>query len=413
MGTTGRPRGRQRMNILTFSTLYPHAARPAHGIFVETRLQQLVASGQLHSTVMAPVPWFPFTHSAFGEYATHARAPRSEVRNGIEVLHPRFPVLPKIATAVTPFLLARAVVPTFQRLLARRRFDLIDAHYFYPDGVAAVMLGRRFKLPVVVTARGTDINLHAQYRLSGRMIRWAARHAAGVVAVSRALKERLVALGVQPDRIEVLRNGVDLDLFRPLERERLRDELGLKRKTLLSVGNLLAFKGHGIVIEALSLLPDCDLVIVGEGPDRAAFDALARERKLSDRVRFAGSISQEALRKYYAAADALVLASSREGWPNVLLEAMACGTPVIATDVGGVSEIVTAGEAGLIVEARTAAAVAMAARQLFAAPPDRRATRRFAEQFGWEATTTGQLQLFRQVLSANNTLPSLQAAGAG
>jgi glycosyltransferase involved in cell wall biosynthesis len=378
------------MKVLTFSTLYPNAARPAHGIFVETRLRQLVASGQIQSSVVAPVPWFPFTHPAFGAYSAQARAPRAETRNGIEVLHPRFPMLPKIGMTLSPLLLYRAVRPFVERLHRERGFDLIDAHYFYPDGVAAAMLGQRLDVPTVITARGSDVNLIAQYRLPRRLIRWAARQAAAVVTVSQALKDKLVALGVEHERIHVLRNGVDLELFHPNDQERLRAELDLRRPTLLSVGNLLAFKGHGLVIEALSLLPQCELVIAGEGPDRAAFEALARQRGVSERVRFVGSLDQQDLRRYYCAADALVLASSREGWPNVLLEAMACGTPVIATAVGGVPEIVTSTEAGVVV-----------------------ATRRFAEQFGWEATSKGQLQLFRQVLAAKSPQRAMQMARAG
>jgi len=271
------------MKVLTFSTLYPNAARPAHGIFVETRLRQLVASGQIQSSVVSPVPWFPFTHPAFGAYSAQARAPRAETRNGIEVLHPRFPLLPKIGMTLSPLLLYRAVRPFVERLHRERGFDLIDAHYFYPDGVAAAMLGQRLDVPTVITARGSDVNLIAQYRLPRRLIRWAARQAAAVVTVSQALKDKLVALGVEHERIHVLRNGVDLELFHPNDQERLRAELDLRRPTLLSVGNLLAFKGHGLVIEALSLLPQCELVIAGEGPDRAAFEAPLLEAKADPR----------------------------------------------------------------------------------------------------------------------------------
>jgi glycosyltransferase involved in cell wall biosynthesis len=401
------------MKVLTFSTIYPSPARPAHGIAVETRLRQLVASGQVQSTVVAPVPWFPFRHSAFGVYAAQARAPRAETRNGIEVLHPRFPVLPKIGMTLGPFLLYRAVLPFVERLQRERGFDLIDAHYFYPDGVAAAMLGRRLGVPVVITARGTDVNLIPQYRIPRRMIRWAARQAAAVVAVSQALKDKLAALGVEGERIHVLRNGVDLELFNPEGRDRLRAGFGLRGPTLLSVGNLLAFKGHGVAIEALSLLPDCELVIAGDGPDRAAFEALARQCGVSERVRFVGSLGHAELRHYYCAADALILASSREGWPNVLLEAMACGTPVIATAVGGVPEIVSSIDAGTVVKERSAPALARAVRELFAHARERAATRRFAERFGWGATTNGQLRLFRQILAENAPQTAVQAARAG
>jgi len=401
------------MKVLTFSTLYPNAARPAHGVFVETRLRQLLASGEIQSSVVAPVPWFPFTHPAFGAYAAQARAPRAETRNGIDVLHPRFPVLPKIGMTLAPLLLYRAVRPLVERVRRERGFDLIDAHYFYPDGVAAAMLARVLDVPAVITARGSDVNLIAQYRFPRRMIRWAARQAAAVITVSQALKDKLVALGVEHERIHVLRNGVDLELFRADDRDTLRAELGLRRPTLLSVGNLLAFKGHGLVIEALSLVPECELVIAGEGPDRAAFEALARQCGVSGRVRFVGSVNQQDLRRFYCAADALVLASSREGWPNVLLEAMACGTPVIATSVGGVPEIVTSPDAGAVVKERSAPALARAVRELLARPRERAATRRFAEQFGWDATSKGQLRLFRQVLAANPAQRAMQMARAG
>ena len=385
------------MKILTFSTLYPNAARPHHGVFVETRLRKLLQTGKVRATVLAPVPWFPARHALFGKYALHARTPEVEVRNGVEVLHPRYPTVPKFGMTIAPLLLYRRTLPVLERLLRREPFDLIDAHYFYPDGVAAVMLGRRLKKPVVVTARGTDINLIAQYALPRRMIRWAANNAAGVIAVSQALKEKLVGLGAVRERIQVLRNGVDLEFFRPAER---KGAPGNRRKVLLSVGNLLEFKGHGIAIEALRSLPDCELIIAGSGPDQAMFEAVARRLGVFERVRFAGALPQELLREQYAAADALILASSREGWPNVLLEAMACGTPVVACRVGGTPEIVTAPEAGVLLPERSAPALVRGLNNLFTHYPDRTATRRHAEQFSWSATTAGQLHLFERVLSA-------------
>ena len=401
------------MKVLTFSTIYPNPARPAHGIAVETRLRHLVASGHVQSTVVAPVPWFPFRHSAFGAYAALARAPRAQARNGIEVLHPRFPVLPKIGMTLGPFFLYRAALSLVERLHRERGFDLIDAHYFYPDGVAAAMLGRRLGIPVVITARGTDVNLIGEYRIPRRMIRWAGRQAAAVIAVSQSLKDKLASLGVEAGRIHVLRNGVDLELFNPEGRDALRAELALRGPTLLSVGNLLAFKGHGIAIAALSLLPEYELLIAGDGPDRAAFEALARQCGVSERVRFVGSLGQAELRRYYCAADALILASSREGWPNVLLEAMACGTPVIATAVGGVPEIISSTDAGAVVKERSAPALARAVREFFARARERAATRRFAERFGWGATTNGQLRLFRRILGADSPHNAVHAARAG
>jgi len=391
------------MKILTFSTLYPNAARSNHGIFVETRLRHLLASGLVESRVVAPVPWFPSRNARFGEYANHASAPCKELRHGIQVLHPRYALLPKIGMTLAPFLLAYSVKLVIERVLAQYPFDLIDAHYFYPDGVAAILLGRHFGKPVVITARGSDVNLIPRYQLPRAMIRWAARRAAGMITVSHALRDKLVELGVPAGRIEVLRNGVDLQLFRPVDREGWRRRLGLRRTTLLSVGNLLPLKGHDLAIQALRRFPEMDLIIIGRGPERAALGELARASGVSDRVTFAGVMAQEDLRHYYCAADALILASSREGWANVLLESMACGTPVVASNVGGTPEVVTAPEAGVLMAERTPEALAVAVRRLFEHYPDRSATRRYAEQFSWDATTAGQLELFGRILSTGAT----------
>ena len=389
------------IKLLTFSTLYPSAVRPGHGVFVENRLRHLVASGEAQSLVVAPVPWFPFRSALFGEYAKFARTPREETRNGIRILHPRYPLIPKFGMALAPFMLAAAMLPVLRRILREGYdFDVIDAHYFYPDGVAAAMLGRYFNKPVTITARGTDISLIPDYRLPRKMILWAARRAAGVITVCQALKDALVALGADAARITPLRNGVDIDVFQPIDRVLGRAALGLNQFTLISVGYLVERKGHGMAIQALASLPDVALQIVGVGPDRALLEAMAERLGVAQRVRFLGAIPHAELRHYYGAADVLVLASAREGWANVLLEAMACGTPVIASNVWGTPEVVSAPEAGLLMHEFNAQGVVSAVQQLRANPPARAATRRYAEGFSWEATTRGQLALFRRIINA-------------
>ena len=387
------------MRLLTFSTLYPSAARPIHGIFVETRLRELLSSGMAESKVVAPVPWFPWRHSVFGEYARQASVPTQENRYGIEILHPRYPHIPKVGMTAAPFLLARAVAPVIARLRRSYDFDAIDAHFLYPDGVAAVMLGERFGRPVVITARGSDVTLFPRYRLPRSLIRWAARKAAALITVSRALKDDLVSLGVPPRHITVLRNGVDLQRFRPEDRESARAKLGLHCPTLLSVGHLIPRKAHDLVISALAHLSNVDLIIVGNGPEQKRLRTLARSVGVDSRVRFVPALLQQELPTYYSAAEALVLASTREGWANVLLEAMACGTPVVASDVGGAAELVTSCDAGVLFRERTPEALATAIRTLLNAYPDHLATRRHAEKFSWVATTRGQIDLFHSVIA--------------
>ena len=387
------------MKLLTFSTLYPNAEQPNHGIFVETRLRYLVASGKATSRVVAPVPWFPSTDPKYGPYAQFARVPRHEERNGLAVDHPRYLVVPRIGMNVTPFLLAQSAKKTIGRILDEGYdFDAIDAHYFYPDGVAAVMLGKYFRKPVVITARGTDINLIPQFALPRKMIMWAAERANGIVTVCNALKDEITGLGVVNKNIVALRNGVDLQRFHPTDRAAARAALGIDGFTILSVGLLDPRKGHDIPIRALAELPDVRLMIAGSGPDLKKLQDLAAASGVADRVVFLGPIPQTALAQYYNAADVLVLASSREGWANVLLESMACGTPVIASNVWGTPEVVSSPEAGLLMEERTPASLAASVRLLRANYPDHQATRRYAERFSWDDTTQGQLDLFQQVI---------------
>ena len=391
------------MRLLTFSSLFPNSERPNHGVFVENRLRHLVGTGEASSLIVAPVPYFPSANARFGDWAMNARVPVSEVRHGLKVFHPRFPVIPKIGMPVAPWLLYRAMVPFFARLLADgHRFDAIDAHYMYPDGVAAVWLGRRFGLPVVVTARGTDVNLIPEYAIPRRLIRGAIRGAAALVAVSAALKAVLVELGAPDGKAVVLRNGVDTALFRPPEdRLATRAAHGMTRPTLISAGLLIERKGHHRTIEAMCQLPDFDLVIVGEGPERDRLTALVARLGLGDRVRLIGARPHADLPALFGAADASVLASSREGWANVLLESMACGTPVVASDIWGNPEVVQRIEAGVIAKANTPDGIAAGVRELFAAAPARSATRAYAEPFSWDETTAGQLALFRRVIAAS------------
>lgn len=388
------------LRLLTFTTLYPNAAMPNHGVFVETRLRHLVAHEDVSSIVIAPVPFFPSKNPRLGRWARLAAAPAHETRHGIDIRHPRHLAIPKVGQAVAPALLFAGAARTLGRLISNGyRPDAIDAHYLYPDGVAAIWLGRRFKLPVVLTARGSDVSEWPHLAIPGKLIRRALREADALIAVSAALERGMISLGADPARITVLRNGVDAEIFRPHDRAEARATLGLGRRTIISVGHLIERKGHHRVIETLTLMPELDLMIVGEGPERGRLMALAERLGLADRVSFVGAKPQAELSLYYSAADALVLASSREGWANVLLEAMACGTPVVASPIWGNPEVVRERSAGLVAAENTPAAIADALRDLLADPPSREATRLYAEGHGWREISAGQRAIFARVIS--------------
>ncbi len=392
----------RKIRTLLFSTLYPSSARPLHGLFVETRLREVLRTGDVETTVLAPVPWFPSSHPRWHGYATMAATPLHESRGGIDVLHPRYPVVPKVGMSIAPFLLAAACLRPVRRLIAGGNdFDIVDAHYFYPDGVAAVMLARHFRKRVVITARGSDINVISRYAIPRRLMQWAARHADASIGVSSALADR-IRPWTSPERVHVLRNGVDLQRFRALSREDVRRKLGVDGSPLLlSVGHLVENKGHALVIDALAEIrehfPAAELAIVGHGPDRERLARHAASRGCADRVKLVGAVEHASMIDWYNAADVLVLASAREGWANVLLESLACGTPVAATRVGGSPELLTNDRIGRLIDRRDGPSIADAILKLLGNPPDRTEVRRYAEHFSWESTSRAQVTLFRSL----------------
>lgn len=391
------------VRVLLFSSLYPSAVRPIHGIFVETRLRELIKTGQVQATVVAPVPWFPFKGARFGDYGRFAATPHFEQRNGLDVHHPRYLLPPKVGMNLAPYTMALGALATVRRLQREGfDFDLIDAHYYYPDGVAASLLARWLGKPLVITARGTDLNLIPQHAYPRKLILQAARYASASIGVCQALMDSLRELGGEHAKLHTLRNGVDLTRFVPEPRESARQRLGLPLggRLLLSVGHLIERKGHFVAIGALPLLPaDVRLVIAGDGPDRAALQRQAEQLGVADRLIWAGVVPQPELKWWYSAADALTLCSSREGWANVLLESMACGTPVLATNIWGTPEVVSTPDAGLLLRERSSPALAEAWVALMQQAPPREATRQHAELFSWEPTTQGQLALFRGIVA--------------
>jgi teichuronic acid biosynthesis glycosyltransferase TuaC len=401
--------------ILTFTSLFPSSARPRHGIFVRTRLLQTMRRHALDVRVIAPVPWFPFRARLFGEYARFAATPRrATLDNGVQVVYSRYPMMPHVGVAHQPDAMARAALAVLARWRAEGWSpELVDAHYLYPDGVAAALVAERIGVPFVMTARGTDVNVLARMAGPGRRIAWAAQKAAAVVAVSSRLKQALVELGMRND-VVVLRNGVDPELFQPADRAAARAELGWPDGTVLAcVGNLVPEKGFTLAIEALAQLPGATLVVVGDGPHRAELEATAARLDVGGRVRFIPVMAQGALPRVYSAADALLLTSTREGWPNVVLEALACGTPVVGVDVGAVAEMLSNPAVGRVVAQRDPALLAEAVRSLLQSPPPRPLLRQHAERFDWASIARGQMDLFEHILGGTQPLQRAAAAESG
>lgn len=385
------------LRVLSFTSLFPNPAQPRHGIFIRTRLAEVAKTGAVDLRVIAPVPWFPCGHRVFGRYSIFARVPAEETLDLGAVSHPAYVTLPRLGTLTNPVSMALAAFLVARRLVRRGWSpDLIDAHYFYPDGVAAALLAKWLAKPLMITARGSDINYWPTQGAPRHQIRWAASKASICAAVSSSLAAAMVDIGIPEERIVVLRNGVDLALFHPGQRDACRTKLGFVGSVILSVGNFVPVKAHHLAIEALSQIPGASLILIGSGPEEYALRALCNRLGLQHRVRFVGVLTQQALREYYVAADALILASEMEGWPNVLLESMACGTPVVSSAVGAAPEIVSS-EVGRLLFSRAPAALADAASELLAARIPRGQVRAHAEKFGWDDVSRDQLKCFQQV----------------
>ncbi|MFL6193315.1 MAG: glycosyltransferase family 4 protein [Thermoanaerobaculia bacterium] len=350
------------LRVLLFSVVFPNAAQPHYGTFVRERMRGLPAGVDVR--VVAPKPWFPFVSGLRPGF--RPEVPREEDHDGVRVFHPRFLSFPGFLKCLDGLLLFLCTLPLLRRLRREERFDVIDAHFVYPDGLAAVLAGLVLRVPVTITLRGM-LPLLVPFRLRRPQLRFALRRASRIVAVSESLKRDAVALGIPGEKIRVIENGIDPAAFHPIDRTEARRSLGLPKygPLLASVGTLAPRKGFHLVMEAMAKLrrtwPTLRFAVVGgdgpEGSQGAELRALAARLGLQERVIFAGPRKSAELASWYCAADLFVLATAHEGCPNVVLEALACGTPVVATPVGNIPELLAGPDSGIVVE-RTVEALA-------------------------------------------------------
>lgn len=377
------------MKVLVFTSLFPNNVWPNQAIFVRERVLHLARIPGVDLRVVAPVPYYPPLPGWRGAFR-HV-APREE-RGGIEILHPRYAMLPKVGSRWHGAFLHRALRTRMERLRREFPFDVIDAHYLYPDAYAAVQLGRELGVPVVSSARGSDVNLMGRMPGLAPLVREVLARSNRLIAVSAALGHAMREMGAGD--VSVIPNGVDATRFHPIDRVAARRKLDLgEGPVVLSVGNLVPNKGMDRLIRALALASSnpgtsaasATLVIAGGGPEEDRLRTLATRHGLRDRVRFTGVVDHESLGSWYGAADLFALATEREGWPNAILESLACGTPVVATRVGGVPEILQTDRLGLMVDPSDEA-FAQAIEAALGRAWDRAEIARFAVGHTWEAT---------------------------
>jgi teichuronic acid biosynthesis glycosyltransferase TuaC len=372
--------------VLTLSTVFPNPAEESLGPFIRNRLRSVAKS--LDVQVVAPVALIDYANRALMKPGI----PACREDGPLRVHHPRWLYVPGGGCA-SPLCLTARLIPFLARLRGQYKFDVIDSHFAYPDGITAAMLAPVFRRPFTVTLRGNE-TMHAESPVKGKWIRWALRRANAIITVSESLRLFAISMGVDPARVRTIPNGVDSDVFHPLPciEARIRLAIPADRPVIVSAGALIERKGHHRVIRALSELSrtgsNAELWIVG-GPGREGqFERYlhneVQERGLESRVHFTGNVKPARMAQFMSAADVVCLASSREGWPNVVHEAQACGTPVVATAVGGAQEMIPGPEYGFVVPANDQDSLTGALRKAVETSWDRALIAAHGQARSWE-----------------------------
>ena len=372
------------LRVLTLTTLFPNSAKPTLGVFVERQTLGLAALPNVEVEVVAPIGLPPWPLHLHPHYRARSRLPLSEDWKGIKVHRPRFTILPRIGARRSASAMAAAVLPLLREIRKRFAFDVIDAEFFWPDGPAAMRLGRALGVPFSATARGSDIQYWMHRPGVAEQIMEAGRSAGGMLAVSAALARVMADFGMPEERIRVHYTGVDQERFQPVDRAAAKAELGVSGPLVATVGALIPGKGQRGVIEAAERMPEATFLLAGAGPDRRPLESMIRQKKLEGRVRLLGARPHSEVAALMAAADVMLLPSRSEGLANVWVEALASGTPVVTCDVGGAREVIDRPEAGALVPA-DADAIAGAIRRILADPPEQERVRAASARFTCEA----------------------------
>ncbi len=391
--------------LLVYSSLFPSDKRPNAGVFIRERMFRV--GKQIPIVVVSPVPWFPL-QGIIRYWKPHFRPqPKSfEIQQGVQVFFPRFLSIPGLFKSWDGFLMALCSIPTIIKL--KNEFNIIDSHFAYPDGYAATWLGKWFKTPVTITLRGTEVPLSKLQRRKIKMVK-AINSATRIFSVADSLKQHVGSLGANTTKIRVVGNGVDTAKFYPLDKQKMRESLGIleKTKVLISVGGLVDRKGFHRVIEVLPKLvnkyPDLLYLIVGgesaEGNIKEKLLQQVKDLNLGKNVRFLGALSSEELKKPLSSADVFVLATENEGWANVFLEAMACGLPIVTTDVGGNKEVVNSDDLGIVVPFADKQALGNALDQAIEQDWSKESIVKYAQDNAWDTRVEILVDEFQKLVN--------------
>ncbi len=392
--------GHGGLRVAFVTSIFPNPEDPTLGAFHEQIAAELSTRCEL--TVISPHPWFPRLPGpqALEPWLHYARIPRAWQLRGIPVVSPKYAMVPRLSESIRPLLMFPGLLRVMRGLHRSRGFDVIAGLWLYPDGVAAAWVAKWLGVPLVLVGLGCDVNVCLQQPVQAAQLLSAVRQAGEVIVVADNLKEQLCAAGVPPSKIEVIANGVDGERFRPRDRDECARALAMTGtgKRCVFVGRLAEEKGVGHLIAALHEVVrrgrDVTLSIVGDGPLRGEIATLVARLGLADRVRFVGAQSHENVATWIGASDLLCLPSLREGCPNVVLEALSSGRPVVASRVGGIPDIVDARN-GALAEPADSADLANAVDAVLGARWDPEAIRASVGRRSWARVADRYYNVFQ------------------
>ena len=389
--------------VLSLSCVYPNPSSPGTGLFVERRLQHLAQLVPLK--VLAPFSMFHYGGMPGRRYRSRGQCPNSRKDGNFVVFHPRW-FYPPFAGSLNALFLALSLVRPIARVRKEFDFDIIDTHFGHPEGVAGLFLSLALGVPFTMTFRGNEPR-HGAAGLGRRLMSLAVRRAIRVFTVSERLRQFAIGLGADPNKVKTIPNGVDTGVFFPRDRAeiRTRHALPLDRPLILSAGALVERKGHHRIVEALASLSVSGvvphlLIAGGPGPE-GQYEETIREQVsrlgLQESVHFLGQVPPHELAELMSAADVFCLSSTNEGWPNVVHEALACGTPVVATDVGAVPDMLPSDRYGYVVPVNHKAALRQALQNALESHWDRSAISAWGQARSWNQVA---LEVFTELKQA-------------
>lgn len=393
----------RKLTVLLITNLFPTPQDPLRGIFVANMVKEL--NKKCNVTVLSILPWVPklifFKRSK--RYRKLFSVPFKFEVEGIKVYCPKYIAIPKIGFLHT-FFIFLSIFFWIRKLKKMLKIDLINTHWIFPDGVASSWIAELLNLPLVLSARGCDINLYSTFKLKRPQIIKALKSAQKITVVSNAQKEVVAGLGFSNGKIAVVKNGIEFDRFNVKDKTECRKKLGFRQnsKITLFVGQIIEVKGFNYLVEAAYLLNKeykngIKVVVIGEGNQRKQIERRILELGLNGEIGFFGEKSREEIPYWYGACDLLCLPSIREGCPNVILESLACGRPVVASKVGGISELINDGN-GVLFEPKNIQELTDSLWKALNQDWNEEEIRHSIDGLTWESTANKYFNVFQKVL---------------